>query len=202
MDFFKNKGWLYMNRCRGSARRGVNLNSPYLSLVKVLSDATIKAEKESISKENNQEQEKNNHKKNDNIKEKASHLNNGSNLPDNFEFESILTGWKGTKKQRSIELPTVSPSGVKVTSVADEAFADFTDLAKIVIPEGIIAIGKRAFLNCGSLGSVILPSTLKSIGDEAFKGCVSLKNITLSSSLELLANVLCLKKLPLLLILL
>lgn len=192
MDFFKNKGWLYMNRCRGSARRGVNLNSPYLSLVKVLSDATIKAEKESISKENNQEQEKNNHKKNDNIKEKASHLNNGSNLPDNFEFdpinESILTGWKGTKKQRSIELPTVSPSGVKVTSVADEAFADFTDLAKIVIPEGIIAIGKRAFLNCGSLGSVILPSTLKSIGDEAFKGCVSLKNITLSSSLERLGK--------------
>lgn len=193
MDFFKNKGWLYMSRCRGSARRGVNLTSPYLSLVKVLSDAAIKIEKQSDSTENNQEQEKNNHKKNDNIKEKASsHLNNGSNLPDNFEFdpsdESILIGWKGTKKQRSIELPTVSPSGVKVTSVAEEAFANSADLAKIVIPEGIVAIGRGAFLNCSSLGSVILPSTLKTIGDEAFKGCVSLKNITFGSSLEQLGK--------------
>lgn len=192
MDFFKNKGWLYMNRCRGSARRGANLTSPYLSLVKVLSDAAIKTEKQSDSTENNKEQEKHNHKKNDNIKEKAPHLNNGSNSPDNFEFdpsdESILTGWKGIKKQRSIELPTVSPSRAKVTSVAEGAFANSTELAKIVVPEGIVAIGKGAFLNCSSLGSVILPSTLKTIGDEAFKGCVSLKNITFGSSLEQLGK--------------
>ena len=52
-----------MNRCRGSARRGANLTSPYLSLVKVLSDAAIKTEKQSDSTENNKEQEKHNHKK-------------------------------------------------------------------------------------------------------------------------------------------
>ena len=57
-----------MNRCRGSARRGANLTSPYLSLVKVLSDAAIETEKQSDSTENNKEQEKHNHKKNDNIK--------------------------------------------------------------------------------------------------------------------------------------
>ena len=191
MDFFKNKGWLYMNRCRGSARRGANLSSPY-SLVKTFSDAVIRAEREASSAENAKKQEKNNHKQNENTKEKTPHLNNGSNLPDNFEFdasdESILIRWKGTKKQRSIELPTVSPSGVKVTSVAEGAFADFTDLAKIVIPEGIVAIGKGAFLNCSSLGSVILPSTLKSVGDEAFKGCVSLKSITLGAALERLGQ--------------
>lgn len=191
MDFFKNKGWLYMNRSRGSSRRGVNLSSPY-SLVKTFSDAVIRAEREAASIENAKKQEKNNHKQNENTKEKTPHLNNGSNLPDNFEFdtsdESILLRWKGTKKQRSIELPTVSPSGVKVTSVAEGAFADFSDLAKIVIPEGIVSIGKGAFFNCSSLGSVILPSTLKSIGDEAFKGCVSLKSITLGAALEQLGK--------------
>ncbi len=178
-----------MNRCRGSARRG--FPGPY-SLVKTFNDAMIRAEKEASSVENDKKQEKNNHKQNENTKEKTPHLNNGSNLPDNFEFdaydESILIKWKGTKKQRSIELPTVSPSGVRVTSVAEGAFADFADLAKVVIPEGIVTIGKGAFLNCSSLGSVILPSTLKSIGDEAFKGCVSLKSISFGAALERLGK--------------
>lgn len=192
MDFFKNKGWLYMNRCRGSARRGMNLTSPYLSLVKVLSDVTADIEEKSICAENDKKQEKNNQKQNENIKEKTSRPGKGSNSADGFEFdmsdESIVVGWKGTKKQRSVELPAFSPSGVMVTSIAEGVFANSTDLAKIIIPEGIVAIGKGAFLNCSSLGSVVLPGTLKSIGDEAFKGCVSLKNITLGATLDQLGK--------------
>lgn len=192
MDFSKYKGWLYMNRCRTSSRRSTSLTSPYLSLVKVLGDTVTDIERQSINSENCKKQEKNNQQKNENIKETASHSANSYSWADNFEFdpfdESILTGWKRTKKQRSIELPAFSPSGVKVTSIAEAAFADSTDLAKIIIPEGIVSIGQGAFLNCSSLGGIVLPTTLKSIGDGAFKGCVSLKNITLGSSLERLGR--------------
>ncbi len=53
---------------------------------------------------------------------------------------------------------------------------------KIVIPEGVNAIGELAFSNCSSLTSVIIPNSVTSIGFGAFYKCSSLTNVTIPNS--------------------
>ena len=57
------------------------------------------------------------------------------------------------------------PSCVK--SIGEEAFVE-TAIESIVIPEGVVEIGKNIFYQAGKLKRVQLPTTLKSIGEAAF----------------------------------
>ena len=60
-------------------------------------------------------------------------------------------------------------------------------ITKIVIGDGITAIGVRAFEDMWNVTSVSLPDGLKSVGEEACNGCFYLSEINLPSSLETLA---------------
>ena len=60
-------------------------------------------------------------------------------------------------------------------------------ITKIVIGDGITAIGVRAFEDMWNVTSVSLPDGLKSVGEEAWNGCFHLSEINLPSSLETLA---------------
>ena len=70
-------------------------------------------------------------------------------------------------KARSIAIPA-EIDGVPVTAIGDRAFAERTDLASVVIPEGVVSIGAQAFSGCAQLRSVSLPETLTNIGEGAF----------------------------------
>ncbi|MDE5660021.1 MAG: leucine-rich repeat domain-containing protein [Muribaculaceae bacterium] len=61
------------------------------------------------------------------------------------------------------------------------------NLTKVVIPEGVTAIGNRAFSWCGSLAEIRFPASLLSIGDEAFSGC-GFTSVTLPASLTSLGS--------------
>lgn len=54
------------------------------------------------------------------------------------------------------------------TYIDDGACSKHQNLQKVVLPQGLIGIGKAAFKDCRNLSVVNLPDTLVSIGDEAF----------------------------------
>jgi hypothetical protein len=74
------------------------------------------------------------------------------------------------------------PHTVKV--IDEAAFSGCTQLAHVVLCEGLEHIGKQAFLCCSSLTRIDIPSTTKSIGDEAFCACLKLVHVELSEGLE------------------
>lgn len=55
---------------------------------------------------------------------------------------------------------------------------------KVVIPDGVTAIGDGAFYRSGVIKEVVCPESLKEIGREAFYYCSELERISLSSDLE------------------
>ena len=95
------------------------------------------------------------------------------------------------------------PSSLKITSIGDYAFSNFTYVDKteddfnydensatkifyigddtittVIIPEGVETIGEYAFANLTKLTTVVLPSTLVKIDQGAFYGCTNLTTVT------------------------
>ena len=58
-----------------------------------------------------------------------------------------------------------------ITAIGNKAFYKFSALTSLELPEGIETIGDKAFYNCSSLAKVTIPSTVVSIGNSAFSGC-------------------------------
>lgn len=54
----------------------------------------------------------------------------------------------------------------------------------VIIPSGIISIGKEAFKDCASLTSVKIPNSVEQIDDRAFWGCENLTNILIPKSVK------------------
>lgn len=79
---------------------------------------------------------------------------------------------------------TISGSGA-ITNASEDTIL-WTDvnmyIKKVVIQQGITAIGDYAFWNCPQLTSVSIPSSVKTIGASAFKYCTALKEITIPNS--------------------
>lgn len=69
----------------------------------------------------------------------------------------------------------VIPAGV--ISIGKYAFSG-SQVNRVKIPEGVESIGESAFMHCRSLNSVELPESLKSIGRQAFFMC-GLVNVTI-----------------------
>lgn len=58
----------------------------------------------------------------------------------------------------------------------------------VIVPEGVISIGKKAFSGCNNVVTVKLPSSVKTIEESAFDSCNELTGITLSQNLESIEN--------------
>ncbi len=64
-----------------------------------------------------------------------------------------------------------------ITSISDNAFEHFHNLASVTIPDSVVSIGEWAFSGCASLPSITLPASVTQIGDNAFFQCDSLQYI-------------------------
>lgn len=88
------------------------------------------------------------------------------------------------------------PSAVKiggitynVTMVNVGAFSGYTYLKKVVIGNGVKAIGSNAFYGCKSIASIIIGRGITAIGGKTFYGCSKLASISvLSSSIKLIGK--------------
>lgn len=61
---------------------------------------------------------------------------------------------------------------------------DRTGVVEVVIPEGVVRIGKWAFEGCTELKTLKLPSTIREIDDGAFYGCTGLTTLELPSAIR------------------
>ena len=90
------------------------------------------------------------------------------------------------KEYKGKEKEVVVPKGV--IEIGKLAFLHCTSLTSITLPEGLETIGNDAFSNCHSLSSVNLPNSIKSIDEGAFFDCTSLTSIALPEGLERIGN--------------
>ena len=68
------------------------------------------------------------------------------------------------------------------TRIADRAFEDCKQVAKLIIPDPVTHIGENAFCGCSSLKNLTIPGSVTHIGDGAFYNCSSLANLTIPDS--------------------
>ncbi len=82
-----------------------------------------------------------------------------------------------------ITIPSVSPNGDTVTSVA--GFSGCDNMTAIILPETVTSIGNAAFSGCDILERVEAPGAV-TLGNRAFSGCKVLRTVILSPSLTLI----------------
>ncbi len=80
------------------------------------------------------------------------------------------------------ERRVIIPDGV--VEIGKEAFMNNTDVEEIEIPYGVTSIKDRAFKGCDALREVSLPEGLEYLGEGAFADCTALSEITLPSTLR------------------
>lgn len=73
---------------------------------------------------------------------------------------------------------SIIPTDGSVTSIGDAAFAYYTSLTSITIPDSVTSIGDDAFIGCSKLTDIEIPDSVISINDNAFASCTSLASIT------------------------
>ena len=69
-----------------------------------------------------------------------------------------------------------------VTTIETDAYADFSQLVSVVIPECANKIGLRAFSGCKNLTSIVIPDNVAIIGTSAFVDCTSLMSVVIPNS--------------------
>lgn len=58
----------------------------------------------------------------------------------------------------------------------------------IVLPDGVLNVGRSAFTGCYSLKKILLPMGLRFLGRSAFSGCIGLEEIEIPDSVEEIAD--------------
>ena len=116
----------------------------------------------------------------------------GWTLDDNglltIESDAGMEDWK-TNGRTTDNIGKVKKVIIKdgVTSIADTAFKDCSNLESIEIPSGVTYMGKQACMNCQSLTNIEIPSGVKAIWDETFSGCSGLTSVTLPNGMTSIA---------------
>ena len=64
-----------------------------------------------------------------------------------------------------------------VTSIGKSAFANYSGLTSVTIPNSVTSIGDYAFFNCSGLTSVTIPNSVTTIGEFAFAYCSGLTSV-------------------------
>lgn len=95
-------------------------------------------------------------------------------IPDWFvRYSNVLT---------SLEIPD------NIKHIGEYAFANNSNLEKVILPTSLERIENRAFMECYKLKNCVIPPNIKYIGNAAFADCHSLEFIDLPQSLDWLGQ--------------
>ena len=94
------------------------------------------------------------------------------------EDSAIITGYSG--EATLLTIPS-ELDGHPVVGIADRAF-EGSEIAAIVLPEGLVSVGWFAFYNCLDLVNITLPASVSTIGYAAFDGSPSVSVVCPSGS--------------------
>ena len=103
-----------------------------------------------------------------------------------FEFESNGDGTCtlkqiGTCSDKDIVIPVKSPSGDKVTKIAEHAFYNAEDIDSIIFAGKTIKLDKKAFQSC-EVKKIVITGCELNIDENAFSYCDDMKEIYISNS--------------------
>ena len=98
---------------------------------------------------------------------------------------ATITKYKGAGG--AVEIPATL-GGYPVTGIGMHAFAEYTSLKSVSMPESMTWIGNGAFAGCTGLESVALPAGLKSIGENVFYSCTSLTSVVVPDKVTSIAS--------------
>ena len=88
---------------------------------------------------------------------------------DGNTYITILNAY-GNMTKTTLNIPDTL-WGFSVGAIADEAFAGYSNITKVVIPDSVTSIGSGAFRDCTSLKTVIIGENVNYIGAHAFARC-------------------------------
>lgn len=71
-----------------------------------------------------------------------------------------------------------------ITHIGNSAFACFTDLKGVTLPQTLVSIGDDAFANCRALEQIDIPEKVTDIGDSVFYRCSTLSEVTLPQGVK------------------
>lgn len=72
-------------------------------------------------------------------------------------------------------------NGVKVEAIGEGAFS-YSNITRVVIPEGVTTIGNDAFRDCYNVTEYVIPNTVTTIGDNAFREASSITELVIPDS--------------------
>ncbi len=102
----------------------------------------------------------------------------GSGAMEDFP-ESTMAPWYALREEI---YRLVLPEGL--TAIGDLAFYECKNLTAVTIPGSVTSIGDYAFTGCSGMTVLNLGSGVQTIGEAAFSDCVSLTGLTLPGSLR------------------
>lgn len=97
------------------------------------------------------------------------------------ELYAARTGGSGLEKFDARDLTESGEAIIwdGIVEIYDEAFANCSQVTKVVVPKNVKRIRKCAFNNCPNLETVVLPKDLKEIEYEAFANCPKLTKVNI-----------------------
>lgn len=108
-----------------------------------------------------------------------------------YKYEELENGTIRIMEYSGEERDVIIPEfldGKRVTEIGDSAFdkkySQTYTLESVVIPEGVVRIGKNAFLSKRNIIDITLPESLTTISERAFEDCLALEEIDLPSQLN------------------
>lgn len=79
----------------------------------------------------------------------------------------------------------VIPDGV--TAIGHAAFIQ-ADITELLIPDSVSEIAQAAFQSCTQLTSICIPGSVKAVGSAVFLGCTNLSTVVLEEGLSVIGN--------------
>lgn len=102
------------------------------------------------------------------------HYDNGIEYKILDDKEIVITKYNGL---RTVVAIPEAYNGIKVTSIADNAFNGCTNVTSVTLPDTITNIGASTFSGCSSLATINIPYSVTKIGEKAFSGCIALTKV-------------------------
>lgn len=101
-------------------------------------------------------------------------------------LDSVVLLKCATSAEGDVDVKSFEKNGrlQKIVAVADFAFENCEDVARVNLPSTISSIGYRAFYGCRNLSSINVPNSVTSIGVEAFNYCTGLQKIFIPASVS------------------
>ena len=91
---------------------------------------------------------------------------------------------------RKLEIPatvTIDGKTYGVTEIPEEGFKCYSynaTVKEIILPEGLLSIGKGAFANYTQVKEIVIPNSVTTLKTEAFYGCTYINTVTIGSGVK------------------